>query len=282
MATSATIRGAARLAQVRPVGQRTMGQRAAVARVEQAIRSAVRPPRSRYLAEFAEAFREVAGRMSEADVVARAASADVVLVGDYHSLAPCQKFVALLLEELGERGVRENLLGLEAVYSAAQPVLDEWWRGGVDDDALRSRLRFARDWGYDWQPYGDLFSAARRKCAGVWGLDSEPRFDLRRVRVRDRHMAERILEMRRVHPEARAVVFVGESHLAPGHLPKLLAEAGERVFTILQNVDALYWQVAEGEDSRPAPVSVAHDVACVFNASPLEKYESYQEYLERG
>jgi uncharacterized iron-regulated protein len=255
-----------------------LAQRAAVARVEQAIRSAVRPPRSRYLAEFAEAFREFEGRLTETEVVARAANADVVLVGDYHSLAACAKFMTALLGRLGGRA---NVLGLEAVYSAAQPILDDWWGGGVDEDSLRSRLRFARDWGYDWQPYGDLLSVARRECEGVWGLDSEPRFDLRRVRVRDRHMTERILEMRRTHPEARALVFVGESHLAPGHLPMLLRAAGERVFTILQNVDALYWQVALGKGGYPAPVSVGSDVACVFNASPLEKYESYQEYLER-
>jgi len=258
-----------------------MAQRAAVARVEQAIRSAVRPPRSRYLAEFAEAFREFEWRLTEAHVVERAASADVVLVGDYHSLAACQKFMTALLGRLSGPGRRANVLGLEAVYSAAQPVLDEWWGGGVDEDSLRSRLRFDRDWGYDWQPYGDLLSVARRQCEGVWGLDSEPRFDLRRVRGRDRHMAERILEMRRANPEARALVFVGESHLAPGHLPMLLRAAGERVFTILQNVDALYWQVAEDEGVYPAPVSVGEGVACVFNASPLEKYESYQEYLER-
>jgi hypothetical protein len=266
MATTATARGA-------------LPQRAAVARVERAIRSAVRPPRSRYLVDFAKAFREFEGRISEGEVLARSASADVVLVGDYHSLAACQKFMASLLEQLGKRDERANVLGLEAVYSASQPVLDEWWRGGVDEDALRSRLRFARDWGYDWQPYRALFSVARRECAGVWGLDSEPRFDLRRVRVRDRHMAERILEMRRRHPDARVVAFVGESHLAPSHLPGLLREAGERVLTILQNVDALYWQVA-GDEKRLSPVSVTDDVVCVFNASPLEKYESYQEYLK--
>ncbi len=259
---------------------RALTQRAAVARVEQAIRSAVRPPRSRYLAEFTEAFREFEERLTETEVVARAASADVVLVGDYHSLAASQKFMTSLLGQLSGPGGRANVLGLEAVYSAAQPVLDEWWRGGFDEDSLRSRLRFARDWGYDWSPYGELLAVARRECEGVWGLDSEPRFDLRRVRVRDRHMAERILEMRRTSPEARVVVFVGESHLAPGHLPMLLRAAGERVFTILQNVDALYWQLTEGEERLPSPVSVADDVVCVFNATPLEKYESYREYLE--
>src|SRR5258708_31234549 len=112
-------------------------------------------------------------------------------------------------------------------------------------------------------------------------MDSEPRLEVGRVRARERETGERSLEMRRTRPEARAVVFVGESHLAPGHLPMLLRSAGERVFTILQNVDALYWQVADGKGGNPAPISVAGEVACVFNASPLEKYERYQEYLGR-
>ena len=290
MATTATIR--ARSAHARSVqglppqghaAQAALGQRAAVARVERAIRSSVRPPRSRYLQEFAEAFRSFEGRLSEADVLARAARADVVLVGDYHSLATCQEFMSSFLGQLSGSDPRENALGLEAVYSAAQPVLEEWRRGGVDEESLRSRLRFARDWGYDWEPYRELFGMSRRNCAAVWGLDSEPRFDLRRVRMRDRHMAGRILAMREEHPDARLVVFVGESHLAPGHLPRLLREnlPGERVLTVLQNVDALYWQVADGSGPHPEAVSLAEDCICVFNASPLQKYESYQEYLER-
>lgn len=268
MATTATVRGA-------------LAQRAAVAGVERAIRSAVREPRSRYLLEFAEAFRSYEARLTEAEVFSRVCAADVVLISDYHSLASCQEFTTSLLKKLTARDRRANVLGLEAVYSASQPVLDEWLCGDMKVADLRQRLHFARDWGYSWEPYAELFSAAR-ECDAVWGLDSEPRFDLRRVRARDRHMAARIQEMRRDHSSARIVAFVGESHLAPGHLPRLLQDAlpGERVLTVLQNVDSLYWQAAEG-NALPGSVSISEDCLCVFNASPLEKYESYQEYLER-
>jgi hypothetical protein len=75
-------------------------------------------------------------------------------------------------------------------------------------------------------------------------------------------------------------VLFGESHLAPQHLPRVLKEAlpGTRVHTVLQNVDALYWQaVAE----QATAVSVGDDAVCVFNSSPLEKYESYRLCYER-
>jgi uncharacterized iron-regulated protein len=273
MATTATVRGVS--------ARGVSGQRAAVASVERAIRSTVREPRSRYLQEFAEAFRIYESRISEAELVARADAADVVLVGDYHSLASCQAFSTSLLNKLTAQGRRGNVLALEAVYSANQPLLEQWSRGEIDDAELPQRLHFARDWGYDWAPYGELFAAAR-KCEAVCGLDSEPRFDLRRVRTRDRYMAARICEMRQSHPNARIVALLGESHLAPGHLPQLLRQAlpDARVFTVLQNVDSLYWQLAEG-DALPGPVAIAENITCVFNASPLEKYESYQAYLER-
>ena len=277
-----------------PVAQAAVARsavtRSAVARVERAIRAAVRPPRSRYLAEFTEAFPAYQATISEPEVLRRACAADVILVGDYHSLTPCQTYLTSLLSQVDTHDARNNVLGLEAMYSSAQPILEEWWRGHLDEDALRSRLRFARDWGYNWQPYSQMLKVARRKCQAVWGLDSEPRFDLRRVRARDRHMTARILEMRRNHPKARAIIFVGESHLAPDHLPRLLQDAGEKVFTILQNVDALFWQAQgsmqnrsqkEGAQTHPQPVSVTSNITCVFNASPLEKYESYQQYLDR-
>jgi hypothetical protein len=53
------------------------------------------------------------------------------------------------------------------------------------------------------------------------------------------------------------------------------------VVTVLQNVDSLYWQVADGSGPHPRAVRVSEDVICVFNATPMEKYESFQAYLER-
>ena len=89
--------------------------------------------------------------------------------------------------------------------------------------------------------------------------------------------------MRDAHSDARLLVLMGESHLAPKHLPLQVRETlpGERVVTVLQNVDAIYWQVADGNGAHPPAVRVSEDVVCVFNATPMEKYESSQVYLER-
>jgi hypothetical protein len=53
------------------------------------------------------------------------------------------------------------------------------------------------------------------------------------------------------------------------------------VLTVLQNVDALYWRAAGERADRVEAVRVNDDVLCVFNSTPLEKYESYRLFLDQ-
>jgi len=123
---------------------------------------------------------------------------------------------------------------------------------------------------------------AREHSHGIYGLDCMPREDLRKISARDRHAAHKIAEIRQKHPRAAMLVLFGESHLAPGHLPRALQDIlpEDRLFTILQNVDSLYWRAA-GERERVEAVQLKPDVVCVFNSTPLEKYESYRLHLSR-
>src|SRR5437588_8596025 len=100
-----------------------------------------------------------------------------------------------------------------------------------------------------------------------------PREDLRKIGARDRHAAVKIAEIRQQHPNAVVLVLFGESHLAPGHLPRVLNEQlpGSKVLTVLQNVDALYWRAAGERADLVEAVRVNDGVLCVFNSTPLEK-----------
>ena len=270
MATTATIRTKVR-----------SSERQAVIAVEREIRAAVRPSRSRYLAEFAQAFRRYESILGADDVARAARRADLILIGDYHALDTCQHYAAEMLTQLAEDTARPLVLALEAFYSDDQPALDAWFSGEISLEQLRERTQFDSEWGYDWEPHRKLLSLARQNCEAVYGLDCRPRFDLRGLRRRDRHASRVLAQIRRAHPEAQIVGLVGESHLAPTHLPRLMRKAlpRERTLTVLQNCDALYWQALEGPQV-PDAVRVSDDVICAFNATPLEKYESYRQYLE--
>jgi Haem-binding uptake, Tiki superfamily, ChaN len=266
--------------------RRSAAQLHAIASVEREIRAIDPASGRKYLRDFREAYRSYQKVLAASDVRHEIANAGIVLVGDYHALPNSQRYLASLLRD-PELHQRPIVLGVETIFSRDQHILDEWFRGEIDEDELRQRIRFELDWGYEWAPFYELLSAARDHGASIYGLDCMPREDLRKIGARDRHAADEIAELRRRHPDALIIVLFGESHLAPQHLPALLQQQlpAEPMLTVLQNVDALYWRAAgEASDHIEAVEvrkTVSENVVCVFNATPLEKYENYRLCLDR-
>jgi hypothetical protein len=263
--------------------RRNAAQLHALAGVTREIRSSDGNSRSKYLQDFVQAFPSYDSVIGPEQLTALTTSADIILIGDYHALPSSQRFAASLLEQRAHPGDRPVVLGIETIVARDQHILDEWWRREIDEEELRQRIRFDLDWGYDWPPFYDLLVAGREHGEAIYGLDCIPRNDLRKIGARDRHAVHKIDEVRRRHPNAVLVVLFGESHFAPQHLPRMLRAQlpQERVLTVLQNVDSLYWRAAGEKQESVDAVRVTDGVVCVFNATPLEKYESYRMHLTR-
>ncbi len=262
--------------------RRNAAQLHAIASVEREIRANDPAAGRKYLRDFRGAYASYEKVLSANDVRGAINRSGIVMVGDYHALPNSQRYLATLFRD-PELRRRPVVLGVETIFSRDQHILEEWSRGEIDEAEVRQRIRFDLDWGYDWNPFYELLSAAREYGAPVYGLDCMPREDLRKIGARDRHAADKIAELRRLHPDALILVLFGESHLAPQHLPALLRERlpAEPVLTLLQNVDALYWRAAGEARDHVEAVEVRNDVLCVFNATPLEKYENYRLCLDR-
>jgi Haem-binding uptake, Tiki superfamily, ChaN len=263
--------------------RRNVAQLHALAGVQAEVQAKDHSSRRKYLRDFSNAFRAYDSILDSEQLTGMVKTADLLLIGDYHALASSQRFASALLEQRAQPGDRPIVLGVETIFSRHQHILEEWWRREIDEEELRQRIRFDLDWSYDWPPFYELLLTAREHADAVYGLDCMPREDLRKIGARDRHAADKIAEIRQRHPDAVILVLFGESHLAPQHLPRALNErlAGQRVLTILQNVDALYWQATGARQERVEAVRVNDDVVCVFNSTPLEKYESYRLCLSR-
>ena len=272
MATTANLRS-----------RRSAAQLHALAGVEREIRAQDSHNRRKYLREFNEAYLTYDSLLDASEVQNALRSADVVLVGDYHALPAAQRYAASLIEQRALSGDRKVVLGVETIFARDQHILEEWWRREIDESELRQRIRFDLDWGYDWTPFYELLATARDHSEAVYGLDCMPREDLRKIGARDRHAAAKIAEIRQRHPDAVIFVLFGESHLAPGHLPNALREQipEAKILTVLQNIDALYWRAAGERADKVEAVRVNDEVLCVFNATPLEKYESYRLFLDQ-
>lgn len=263
--------------------RRSAAELHALAGVEREIRAVDAHSRRKYLREFKQAFRTYDSVLDSAQVFEAVRSADIVLIGDYHALPAAQRYAASLLEQRALAGDRPVVLGVETIFARDQHILNEWWRREIDDSELRERIRFDIDWGYDWAPFHEVLAAARDHGEGLYGLDCMPREDLRKIGARDRHAAAKIAEIRGRHPQAVIFVLFGESHLAPTHLPGAIREVlpEAKVLTVLQNIDALYWRAAGERADKVEAVRVDDGVICVFNSTPLEKYESYRLCLDQ-
>src|ERR1700676_4352521 len=263
--------------------RRSVAQLHALAGVEREIRAQDTHSRRKYLREFTEAYCGYDSLLDSLEIQRALHAADVVLIGDYHALPGAQRYAASLIEQRALTGDRPVVLGVETIFARDQHILEEWWRREIDEAELRQRIRFDLDWGYEWNPFYELLAAARDHGEAIYGLDCMPRENLRKIGARDRHAAAKIAEIRERHPEAAILVLFGESHLAPGHLPRVLQKEmpRARILTVLQNIDALYWRAAGERVDKVDAVRVNDDVVCVFNATPLEKYESYRLCLDQ-
>jgi len=239
----------------------------------------------RYIREFHADFSRFEEISSFDDLVLSCARSDIVYLGDYHALPSAQAFEARLLREIAARSGRTALC-LEMIYGRQQRVLDRFMAGAIEEEEFLRRIRYDSEWGYDWQAFRTLFEVAKEYSIPVFGIDCEPRNGFRYIRKRDRYAAARIVDILAQDPEVRLVVVVGESHLGRGHLPgsveKLLRrkKTPRQSLIVLQNLEALYWQLVEQGQQQHDVVRVAPDAYCVFNASPLEKYETYRQVLD--
>lgn len=260
--------------------RRTAAQQLALLQVKREIQATDPHGRLKYVRDFSEAFRDYRRALGDTELKQYYSTADILLVGDYHALAASQEFAAELIAQIAQEG-RPLVLALEMIFSRDQYVVDEWLRGEISDDELRTGIHYDDEWGYEWEPVARILRQAKKSGCHIYGIDLKPRGNMRRISARDRHAAAQIAQIRRAHPGAQVLTLFGEAHLAPNHLPQWLRvlRPRDRVLTVLQNLDELYWKAAGELTDSVNAVQVADDVICVFNSTPLEKYESYRIYI---
>src|SRR5579883_410651 len=261
-------------------------KREAVRRIQTDIVEIHPSPTRKYIHEFNREFQAFESVCQPDEILRAANRANLVWIGDYHALGASQGYAVSLLKELVS-SKKTVALAVEPVFARNQKILDAWMAGTISEQEFLDRVRYYEEWGCDWQSYKTIFNTARELHIPVYGVDCHPRNDMRSIGRCDLGVARRIARLMERHPEQTLVVLFGESHLASNHLPgrvRTILERKEIPFKelmILQNVDALYWKLEEAGLGEARAVRIRHDCYCVFNATPIEKYESFRQYLHK-
>lgn len=211
---------------------------------------------------------------------------DVVYVGDFHASSAYQEFAARLLEEVARRAPRVAL-GVEFIYTRQQHQLDHRQASLIGDATFLRRIHYREEWGYPWDGFRALLDRARHLGLTVHALDVPPRGGFAGLARRDEHAARRIVSILQAEPATRLIVMYGESHLSRNHIPRRVQIHLERrglsrtSTTVFQDPDALYWKLVSIGEPLPEAVKLGARIYAVFHGSPLTKYESYRQVLER-
>ena len=238
--------------------------------------------RSGYINAFNTEFGAFEEVCTIEEVLSRSAASDIVYFGDYHPLRESQDWLLRLMMEMTARG-RKLVLAVEMLYERQQELLDRWMKGTIPEREFLESIDYKSEWGFDWESYRRIFELARNPFVPIFGIDSEPRDHLKYIRKRDRMMAGRIANIRRFFPGYLILVLVGESHLASAHLPAEIRKACRSDLAgtiIVQNMDEIYWDLLRGGKEHVEAVRVEEGKYCIFNTSPMVKYQSYRDVID--
>ncbi|MBU8922969.1 MAG: ChaN family lipoprotein [Bacteroidales bacterium] len=237
---------------------------------------------SEYIKRFTREFSRYRKTCNLDDVLGSALNSDIIYFGDYHPLKASQEWAVFLLKSLLAGGAKV-VLALEMLYEYQQESLDRWMKGSYGEEEFLRIIDYESEWGFDWENFRPFFMDMKEPLVPVFGIDYEPRDHLKFIGRRDRMMARKIASIRRFFPGYKILVVIGESHLAGSHLPREVEQVcapGLRTTTIVQNIDRLYWKLMLRSMEDIPAVSVGRGRFCIFNASPVIKYQSYRAMLD--
>jgi hypothetical protein len=254
-------------------------QRQQIGRAVERATSGFRAYQARYR-RHTRAFRR---SLSFDDVAVRTADADVVYVGDYHTLRAAQQTYQRLAESALARG-RRVILALEWIQGRYQGELDALLAGRITEKTFLARTGQGSGRGFDlWAGYAPLVAMARRYGLPVVAID-RPARGPRSLALRDAFAARRIASACAAPDSPLVMVLMGQFHVAPCHLPARVRAAlgGRRAreLIVYQNCEELYWRLARRGRTDVEAVEVRQGEVCVFSASPVICQQSFLDYLE--
>jgi len=217
---------------------------------------------------------------SKEELMEAVLAADIVFLGDYHTLRQSQQTLLKLLEEALPNRL-DIVLALEMVQREDQAVLDEYMAGTISEDEFLKRIDYERTWGFPWNYYQPIFKAAKENCLRVVGINSHSEDERHMLEERDRVAAEAVAREALARQDALIVVFDGDLHVAAAHLPAKVKEilrgygVKRKMLRIFQNSENIYWRLAENYNEQVDVVRLRRDAFCVINTTPLVKYQSY-------
>jgi hypothetical protein len=256
-------------------------------RQQQKIRQLVvgaSPAFRRYEGEYRRATASFRRKLPIGEVHQQLREADIVYVGDYHTLKAAQQgYLDLLAAAVA--GGRRVVVALEFVEGKHQAQVDLLIAGRIKARAFLDRIGHPYRGAFDvWPHFEPIFEFARAHKLEVAAIDRRAGGS-RSLQVRDGYAAKRIAAIALEEDRPLVLVLMGQFHIAPEHLParvkKALGPVARQHLVVYQNAEGVYWALArEGRADSTAAVEVRPGELCLVSSSPVVCQQSFLDYVE--
>ena len=109
--------------------------------------------------------------ITPAELPARFADTDLLLVGESHTNIDSHRVQHRVIDELDRAG-RKVMIGLEMFPYTHQKHLDRWIAGLYSEEGFLELADWYSVWGYHWNYYRDLFLLARERGIPMFGVNT--------------------------------------------------------------------------------------------------------------
>ncbi|MFZ5443746.1 MAG: ChaN family lipoprotein [Myxococcota bacterium] len=251
--------------------------------IAQQVQSASRRFRA-YQQRYERATSRYRRALTLSEVDQRIAKADVVYVGDYHTLRMAQQAYLALVKRALTSG-RRVVLAVEFVEARHQATLDAFLAGKLSEKTFLSRIGHPYRGPFDiWPGFAPIFELARKRKLQTIAIDRRAPGP-RSLELRDEGAAKPIARALKAADRPLVLVLMGQFHVAPMHLPKQveqqLGDERREALVVYQNAEGVYWSLARRgvvEDTRA--VEVSDRELCLVNTSPVVSQRSFLDYVE--
>jgi hypothetical protein len=219
------------------------------------------------------------------EMIAAAVKSDIIYVGDYHTCNQSQRSFLRILKSVAKR-THNFSVGLELLHTRHQETLDAYMSGRISEKTFLRRIELKEHWFFDlWENFKPIFDFCKYHGIPMYAIEAAK--EGASLKKRDEETAELIVDVLERDPHRRFFVFIGDLHVAPGHLPadvsRRLGKRGleRRDLILFENSESIYWKLAgKGLDDRVEVVEIDGRGYCRMHTPPVICQRSYLNWLE--
>lgn len=240
----------------------------------------------KYEREYHQRVQKYERSATWAELLDRILLADVIYVGDYHTLRQAQRTVLRLLRHLPLE--LRPTLAVEFVEGRYQKYVDDFLLDKISTASFLKKIKHDPGGVFAWDHFRPMFEFAQNHRMPMVGIDLQLASQKDSLRRRDEFASQRIAEAIAARPKNKVIVHIGELHISPNHLPRLVDRELKRrklgkvkSLVVYQNCEEIYWQLeARGLEHDVEVVKVSNDEFCVINTPPIVCQQSFLNWLD--